>query len=100
MSEPIHILMGQRMRRNVRSMKRLLRAIWHLGPRLGYHYWKIESRCIKNPELVKRWAHACRCEAKRIFTDSNDGEDPKYFLLMSWADELEKSYADYTKQNP
>lgn len=80
-------------------MKRLLRAIWHLGPRLGYRYWKIENRCIKNPELVKRWAHQCRVEAFRI-PPPDCWDDARFQLLMSWADELEKSYAVYMKQNP
>jgi len=78
-------------------MSRLLRAIWHLGIRLGWRYWKIENRCIENPELVRQWAHSCRCEAvKAIERDSDPFADDAYWkILMNWADQLEIQYEKY-----
>lgn len=69
-------------------MKRLLRAIWHLGPRLGYRYWKIERECRDNPELLWGWINTCRAQA-RLFHYDNDGFTPRGLALIKWANQLE-----------
>lgn len=69
-------------------MKRLLRAIWHLGPRLGWRYWRIENKCIANPELVLKWAHECRAAAIRQ-------EDETWWLMLEWSYRLEEQYAAF-----
>lgn len=74
-------------------MKRLLRAMWHLGPRFGYRYWKIENECIKDPSLVLRWASRCRLEAGRCRPSNTLAA----ITLWKWADELEKTYAAHIK---
>lgn len=80
-------------------MRRLLRAVWHLGFTLGWRYWRIENRCIANPELVRKWAHDCRCAAARACNGSV-AEDAEWMILMDWADRLEESYAKYMNQHP
>lgn len=71
---------------------RLVRCVRVLGLRLGWRYWRIETRALVNPWLVLDWANACEREA--------DALDAKREGLLAkqhraWAAELRASYARF-----
>lgn len=67
------------------SLRRLLHAVRALGVGYGYRWWKIETRCHDDPELVPQWILQCDREA----TDAAvAGDFAASRMLSSWADLL------------
>lgn len=74
------------------SLHRLLRAVRALGAGYGYRWWKIETRCHDEPELVPRWIEQCDREATDAMVD---GDFTAARMLSSWADLLRTTYREW-----
>lgn len=75
-----------------RSMWRLLRAVYALGARHGYRWWKIETRCQDDPGLVPVWIDRC----DRAATDAMvDGDFAAARMFTSWADLLRTTHREW-----
>ena len=74
------------------GLYRLVRCVMALGLRLGWRYWRIESRALVNPWIVLDWADACEREA-----DELDAKREGLLALQyrAWATELRSSYARF-----
>lgn len=68
-----------------RSLRRLLHAVRVLGVGYGYRWWKIETRCYDDPDLVPRWIEQCDREATDAMVD---GDFAASMMLSRWADLL------------
>lgn len=58
----------------------LLSCIFHLGPRLGWRYWRIGRAFRNDPQLARRCAFQYNTEAARAWAKS----DRKYAVLLWW----------------
>lgn len=64
------------------SLPRLVRCIRDLGLRVGWKYWRIGNRALRDPELVLAWADLCDEEAAGVL-------DPRLKVaLQDWAQKL------------
>lgn len=73
----------------IRKLSRLVRCVKSLGLRLGWKYWRIESKALVNPWLVLQWADNCEREAEHL-----NAKDEKLIAdaHRAWALELRKTY--------
>lgn len=74
-----------------RWLWQLVRCVWWLGPRIGWRYWKIQRVAHAQPNLLNRWAEACRTEADRLELGHHDFQMAD--ALRGWACQLEKHAA-------
>lgn len=64
------------------SLPRLVRCIRDLGLRVGWKYWRMGNRALRDPGLVLAWADLCDDEARETI-------DPKLkAALQDWAQKL------------
>jgi len=62
-----------------------------LGWRLGWRYWRIQNKVLKNPDAAKEWAIRCRKEAIVSPKELSD-------CFLDWAVKLEASMEKWEQQ--
>src|SRR5665213_529226 len=78
-------------RRNPGRLQRLVRCVRALGWRLGWRYWRIQNKVLKNPDAAKEWAIRCRKEAIVSPKELSD-------CFLDWAVKLEASMEKWEQQ--
>lgn len=58
----------------------LLNCIFHLGPSLGWRYWRLGKDVRKDPTLARRCAFRYNTEAGRAWANG----DREYAALLWW----------------
>lgn len=66
------------------SLRFLFSSLVHLGPNLGFRYWRIYETALKNPEFVRNWEQKCRWQSAQL-----EASDPTFSqMLEGWANSL------------
>lgn len=74
----------------MKSLINFISCIFHLGPKLGYKYWKISEAARKRPEITLEIAEGLEREAENCQGLAKES-------VLDFAQKCRESYANYTK---